>query len=65
MGCWDVHIMSWFSGDEMCKTYKRKCKGKGATDHLKGNKWGPQIKLILDVLSFFVCYSGVSYFADV
>lgn len=63
MGCWDVHIMSWFSGDEMGKTYER--KRKGATDHLKGNKWGPRIKLILDVLSFFVCYSGVSYFADV
>ncbi|KAL3766905.1 hypothetical protein ACHAW5_000923 [Stephanodiscus triporus] len=63
MGCWDVRIMSWFSGDEMGKKYDR--KHKGPTNHLKGNIWGPRIKLILDVLSFFVCYSGVNFFADV
>ena len=61
MGCWDVRIMNWFSGDEMSKKYGKKIRG--ATDHLEGNKWGPRIKPILDVISFYVCLTCVNYFS--
>jgi hypothetical protein len=61
IGCWDVRIMNWFSGDEMSKKYGKKIRG--ATDHLEGNKWGPRIKPILDVISFYVCLTCVNYFS--
>lgn len=61
MGCWDVRIMNWFSGDEMSKKYGR--RRRGATDLLKGNKWGPRIKPFVDAFSFYVCLTCVVHFS--
>jgi hypothetical protein len=62
MGCWDVRIMNWFSGDEMSNNYGVECSR--ANDHRKTNKWGPRIKVILDVLSFYVCLAGVEFLGN-
>jgi hypothetical protein len=62
MGCWDVRIMNWLSGDEISEKYG--VKRSGATDHKTRNKWGPRIKLTLDILSFYVCLTCVEYFGN-
>ncbi|KAL3811869.1 hypothetical protein ACHAXA_005535 [Cyclostephanos tholiformis] len=62
MGCWDVCILNWFSGDKIRNEYG--VKRSEATDHIERNKWGPRTKALLDVLSFYACLTGVEFFGN-
>ena len=72
--CWDVHILNWFSGDELRNKYEKSDPSGTETlhngEHRNNSKvkidkyhWGPLVKPIIDFTIFYVCLFGVDFFS--
>lgn len=69
--CWDALWMNFFHGGELQEKYdnntkannciSERCEKEKTVQH-KRKIWGPRIKYVLDLISFFVCYKCVDYF---
>jgi len=75
LGCWDVRLMNWFGGDDIGGMHSRHHAGEassgsgteagdkaGSNDKRKNKKWGPRVKKVLDVISFYLCYCCIEWF---
>ena len=57
----DMRIMNWFSGDEIADKYEGNVNKKSGLNH-KGKIWGPKLKCMLDIFSFYLCYGCIEHF---
>ncbi|KAL9186581.1 hypothetical protein ACHAXT_005819 [Thalassiosira profunda] len=57
--CWDMPIINWFSGGDVSEMYSEHAQNSSTRT---SNKWGPRLKSVLDIFSFFLLYCSVDHF---
>mmetsp|Transcript_42058 Transcript_42058/g.75836 ORF Transcript_42058/g.75836 Transcript_42058/m.75836 type:complete len:738 (-) Transcript_42058:269-2482(-) len=61
--CWDAKLANYFYGDALREEYESQNSGQEKRPKQK-RVWGPRLKYILDLFSFFICYKCVDHFVN-
>ena len=70
MKCFDTKLMDYFHEGALANQYEKKNGSNADNKAIEGGnarqsnkkKWGPKIKYVLDLFSFFICYKCVDSF---